>query len=586
MKQVFWFFMLICLNGFGQANLGKMYFRHPQYLLTFDKVLHPDKSLHLENIRFCQYLKGMNILDLKEEGYIKIPGSDRIYDIEGLTLTETKEGEVHIDLSIQLDEELNVVNESYQVYYQPLSGEDGFELIPIYSQSNTIKRFRNNEVQEIRIQNEINLENNELTTIEDIIGKRPLKANEIGDVSGNIYTTVTIGDQVWMAENLRSDSFNDGTELMNLNATQWANTPASGIIDKNSEGYYYNFYVLTDENKNICPQGFWVPSEKDIARLYNEITPYDEQVKITMNGVKKRVYAPWLAPIIIPVSSITHLSWWALESAVVGGVVAGAVATDLSYLLPWAAADLFILGPLTGWTTKNKHRKNAVARAKFNSVYMDTLGYSLKLNKKGKWEQVHFIPKKYWNEFTLAVINADSSLIELNSNEAKARMDKNIGDVDYRLTYDAFPTFNLKFRLTSFLFDEVSLNYEKFMAITPYRRIEWDDYPNQKFRAKTINTYSHHQPVLTLLLTSGAKQEFSNQFNFNLSIENTIQSPDRRKFKNGVVTGISYNWYGYPAVWGIGKTKNHELFNVWYESDKVDPLKIATQVRCVSNLIK
>ena len=153
MKQIFGVFMLLCLHGFGQANLGKMYFRHPQYLLTFDKVLHPDKTLHLENIRFCQYLKGVKILDSKEDGYIKIMGSDRIYETEGFKMTESKEGEVYIDLGIQLDEELNVVNESYQVYYQPFSGEEGFELTPIYSQSNTIKRFRNNEVQEIRIHN-------------------------------------------------------------------------------------------------------------------------------------------------------------------------------------------------------------------------------------------------------------------------------------------------------------------------------------------------------------------------------------------------------------------------------------------------
>lgn len=585
MKQVFWVFMLLCLHGFGQANLGKMYFRHPQYLLTFDKVLHPDKTIHLENVRFCQYLKGVKILDLKNEGYINMVGSDGIYYTDEYKLTESKEGEVYITLSIQLNEELNIINESYNVSYQPFSGEGAFELTPIYSQSNVIKRFRNNEVQELRVHNEINLETNELTTLEDSIVKRPLKSNEIGDLSGNIYTTVTIGDQVWMAENLRSDSFNDGTALMNLNATQWANTPGAGIIDKNSEGYYYNFYVLTDENKNICPQGFWVPSEKDIARLYNEITPYDEQVKITMNGVKKRVYAPWLAPIVIPVSSIIHLTWWALESTAAGVAVAGAVATDLSYLLPWTAADLFILGPLTGWTTKNKYRKNAVARAKSNSVFMDTLGYSLKLNKKGKWEQTNFIPKKYWNEFTLAFINADSSLIELNSNEAKARMARNVGDADYRLTYNAFPTLDFKFRLTTFLFDEGSLNYERFMAITPYRKTQREDYPNQKFTSKTIQIRSNYQPVVTLLLSGGAKQEFSNQFNFNLSNENNIQ-PLEKNMGNGVVTGISYNWYGNPAVWGIGKTKSeHELLNGW-DNYKGDPMKNATQVRCVSDIIK
>jgi hypothetical protein len=217
---------------------------------------------------------------------------------------------------------------------------------------------------------------------------------------------------------------------------------------------------------------------------------------------------------------------------------------------------------------------------------MDTLGYSLKLNKKGKWEQASFIPKDYWNEFTLAVINADSSLIELNSKEAKARMARNVGDADYRLTYNAFPTLDFKFRLTTFLFDEGSLNYEKFMAITPYRKTQREDYPYQKFTLKTIKIKSPYLPVLTLLLSGGAKQEFSNQFNFNLSIENNIKHPENQMMKNGVVTGISYDLYGYPAVWGIGNTKSeHELLNGW-DNYKGDPMKNATQVRCVSYIIK
>ncbi len=514
-------------------------------------------------------------------------GSDAIYYTDEYKLTESKEGEVYITLSIQLDEELNITNESFYVSYQPFSGEDAFELIPIYSQSNVIKRFKNNEVQEVRIKNEINYENNEISSTEESISKRALKANEISDISGNVYTTVTIGNQVWMAENLRAESFNDGTVVMTLNAAQWANTPSPGIIDKNSEGYYYNYYVLTNENKNICPQNFWTPTEKDIAQLYNNITPYDEKIKITMNGVKKKVYSPWLAPIVAPIASMAHLAWWTFETSLAGAVITASVATDLSYLIPWAAADLFVLGPLTGWSTKNKQRKNALLRAKYNSVYMDTLGYSLRLNNKGKWIQTNFIPKKNWEEFKLAAINPDSSLVEINSNEARIRMASNVGDADYRLSYNAFPTLKFRFNLTSFLFDEVSLDYEQFMAVRPYRAIEPNDYPNQKYRSKSFKVNSRHQPVLTLLLENGINQEFSNQYNFNLSHENSVKFPSTMKQRksDATQTGIAYELYGNPSVWGIKNKGYHELFNNWLNmSDNIDANKIATQIRCVSYL--
>jgi uncharacterized protein (TIGR02145 family) len=101
---------------------------------------------------------------------------------------------------------------------------------------------------------------------------------DISDVDGNIYKSVFIGTQQWMAENLKTSKYNDGSIISNFTSvTQWTNltTGAWAYYDNNSDnnskyGKLYNWYALsitTNGNKNVCPTGWHVPTDNEWTAL-------------------------------------------------------------------------------------------------------------------------------------------------------------------------------------------------------------------------------------------------------------------------------------------------------------------------------
>ena len=96
------------------------------------------------------------------------------------------------------------------------------------------------------------------------------------DQDGNVYKTVNIGAQTWIAENLKTTRYRNG-ELIHYvtDNTQWKNL-ASGAYcnynnddkNKNVYGYLYNWYAVNDI-RNLAPQGWHVPSDAEWTTLYS-----------------------------------------------------------------------------------------------------------------------------------------------------------------------------------------------------------------------------------------------------------------------------------------------------------------------------
>ena len=99
------------------------------------------------------------------------------------------------------------------------------------------------------------------------------------DIDGNVYTSVTIGTQEWMTENLRASKYSDGTSIPNVtDNTEWSNlsTAAWCHYDNDSSQYeatygkLYNWYAV--ETSKLCPTGWHVPTDAEWTILTDYLT--------------------------------------------------------------------------------------------------------------------------------------------------------------------------------------------------------------------------------------------------------------------------------------------------------------------------
>lgn len=100
----------------------------------------------------------------------------------------------------------------------------------------------------------------------------------VTDFEGNVYRTVQIGDQWWMADNLKATKFNDGQSILNVtddsewnnlttSAYCWYNNDEAGY--KNTYGALYNWHAVS--TGRLCPDGWHVPSNSEWATLTSRL---------------------------------------------------------------------------------------------------------------------------------------------------------------------------------------------------------------------------------------------------------------------------------------------------------------------------
>jgi uncharacterized protein (TIGR02145 family) len=163
----------------------------------------------------------------------------------------------------------------------------------------------------------------------------------IKDIDGNTYKTVIIGTQTWMAENLKTSKYNDGTSITNINEdNQWKNDTMGAYVTFNTAyntkyGKSYNWYVVgktNNSNKNVCPSGWHVPTDGEWTALID----YLGGSSVAGDKMKEVGITSWASPNM----DATNIS---LFTGLPGG------GTGPSYV---GGSDLGVTG---GWWSKTKN---------------------------------------------------------------------------------------------------------------------------------------------------------------------------------------------------------------------------------------
>jgi len=135
-----------------------------------------------------------------------------------------------------------------------------------------------------------------------------LETGTVGDYDGNTYETVKIGTQWWMAENLKTTHFSDGTGITLVeNKVAWDKLDFSDkaycyyddlIIHANTYGALYNWAAamngaessesVPSQVQGVCPDGWHLPSDNEWIELEMNLgMSYDEAWLLGWRGINE-----------------------------------------------------------------------------------------------------------------------------------------------------------------------------------------------------------------------------------------------------------------------------------------------------------
>ena len=141
------------------------------------------------------------------------------------------------------------------------------------------------------------------TVITDIpVSDKTINFNFVACTDGdnNNYPVLEIGAQVWMAENLKTTKYKDGSTVipLKIDNTEWSNLITPGYCWYNNNeatykttyGALYNWYTVS--TGNLCPTGWHVPKDPE----WTTLTDYLGGISIAGGKLKETGITHWNDP--------------------------------------------------------------------------------------------------------------------------------------------------------------------------------------------------------------------------------------------------------------------------------------------------
>lgn len=142
----------------------------------------------------------------------------------------------------------------------------------------------------------------------------------ITDSDGNVYNTVLIGEQCWFKEDLKTTKYRNNTAIFHApDSEDWTNNKTGAYVWYDNDaghaanyGAIYNWYAVKTEQ--LCPAGWWIPSEQDWLELSNYMIDNFENITSANEGNMMKSCRQIDSPLGGNCNTTEHPRWDAHES--------------------------------------------------------------------------------------------------------------------------------------------------------------------------------------------------------------------------------------------------------------------------------